>query len=40
MSAQAKAQAVLEVKESDVKGLWGVDQVRQRLANQLVFLPR
>ena len=37
---QGKTQAVLDVKEADVLGKWGPDQVRQRLANMNMFLTR
>lgn len=34
------AQAVLDLKASDPQGRWGVDSVKQRLANSDVFLSR
>lgn len=35
-----RAQAVIDVKSSDLAGKWGVAQVRQRLANQGVRISR
>ncbi|KAM5532498.1 hypothetical protein V8D89_013851 [Ganoderma adspersum] len=39
-SAAECLQAVLDLKESDVQGRWGVAQVRQRLANKGVSISR
>ena len=35
-----RLQAVLDLKQSDVQGRWGVAQVRQRLANKGVSITR
>ena len=35
-----RLQAILDLKESDVQGRWGVRQVRQRLANQDISVTR
>ena len=37
---QATVQAVLDIKANDTLGRWGVGQVRQRLANMDVLVPR
>ncbi|KAF4589018.1 hypothetical protein EYR40_010574 [Pleurotus pulmonarius] len=39
-SPQDRVQAVIEVKENDVAGLWGVGQTRQRVANKGVLMSR
>lgn len=35
-----KVQAVVDLKQEDIQGRWGVDSVKQRLANNYVFLAR
>jgi hypothetical protein len=35
-----RAQAVIDIKASDLAGKWGVAQVRQRLANQGILMRR
>lgn len=40
MSAVEKVQAVVDLKESDALGKWGVTAVKQRLANEGVLMPR
>ena len=35
-----RLQAVLDLKQSDIQGRWGVAQVRQRLANKGVSITR
>ena len=35
-----RLQAVLDLKQSDVQGRWGVAQVRQRLANKGISITR
>lgn len=39
-SASERLQAVLDLKQSDIQGRWGVAQVRQRLANKGVTISR
>lgn len=39
-SATERLQAILDVKQNDVQGRWGVAQVRQRLANKGVSITR
>ena len=39
-STSERLQAVLDLKESDIQGRWGVAQVRQRLANKGVPITR
>lgn len=39
-STSERLQAVLDLKESDTQGRWGVAQVRQRLANKGVPITR
>ena len=39
-NALERLQAVLDLKQSDVQGRWGVAQVRQRLANKGVSISR
>ena len=38
LSAEERAQALLDIKVDDRVGMWGVAQVRQRLANRGVRL--
>ncbi|KAF7975981.1 hypothetical protein HWV62_8132 [Athelia sp. TMB] len=40
VAAQDRMQAVLDVKQHDIAGRWGVAQVRQRLANQGIIISR
>lgn len=40
MPREQRVQAVLDLKSNDIQGRWGVAQVRQRLANQDVLIPR
>jgi hypothetical protein len=35
-----RSQALLDIKAHDRAGKWGVDQVRQRLANEGTFISR
>ena len=35
-----RRQSILDLKESDVQGRWGVRQVRQRLANKDIYVTR
>lgn len=35
-----RVQDILDLKESDIQGRWGVRQVRQRLANQDISVTR
>lgn len=35
-----RRQVILDLKESDVQGCWGVRQVRQRLANKDIAVTR
>ncbi|KDQ58250.1 hypothetical protein JAAARDRAFT_193672 [Jaapia argillacea MUCL 33604] len=37
---QQRAQAVIDIKENDLAGRWGVNQVHQRLANEGYLVPR
>ena len=37
-TSEERAQAVLDIKEHDLTGQWGVAQVRQRLANQGILI--
>ena len=39
-NAADRLQAVLDLKQNDVQGRWGVAQVRQRLANKGVSITR
>lgn len=39
-SGQERVQAVIDLKESDVLGKWGVQQTRQRLANKGILIAR
>lgn len=39
-SATDRVQAILDLKQNDVQGRWGVAQVRQRLANQGIPITR
>ena len=36
----SRRQVILDLKQSDVQGRWGVRQVRQRLANKDVSVTR
>ncbi|KAI0739762.1 hypothetical protein C8Q80DRAFT_1274789 [Daedaleopsis nitida] len=40
ITGQDLVQAVVDLKEDDARGLWGVGQLRQRLANVNVLIPR
>lgn len=40
MTTVEKVQAVVDFKESDVLGKWGVTAVKQRLANEGVLMSR
>ncbi len=39
-SVQDRSQAVLDIKQNDLLGKWGVAQVRQRLANEGMLIAR
>ena len=39
-TSEEHAQAVLDIKEHDLTGQWGVAQVHQRLANQGILIKR
>ena len=39
-TSEERAQAVLDIKEHDLTGGWGVAQVRQRLANQGILIKQ
>ena len=40
LSTVEKVQAVVDMKESDVLGKWGVTSTKQRLANEGLLIPR
>lgn len=40
LSPEERAQALLDIKVDDRVGMWGVAQVRQRLANRGVLMSR
>lgn len=40
ISSEERAQALLDIKVDDRVGMWGVAQVRQRLANRGVLMSR
>lgn len=39
-TSEERAQAVVDIKASDLAGKWGVAQVRQRLANHGILISR
>ena len=39
-NASERLQAVLDLKQSDIQGRWGVAQVQQRLANKGVLISQ
>lgn len=39
-SSTERLQAILDLKQDDIQGRWGVAQVRQRLANKGISITR